>query len=179
MRPSGQVVGAAPDAQVTVHPAPSQRHFALARQLTVQVPEHFTPHSDWLSQVTVLPAPRVPSQSAELEHVTFVFAPPFTSQRALSLHATTPFCPTVPAQVELSAQLTEACSAPATVQVAFEEQLVAQAALVQVCVHEPLVHPQAVLVQAHPAPWQTGTVEPPQPARERVNTRNPRAGDIR
>jgi hypothetical protein len=152
MRPSGHVVGVAPDAQVTAHPAPSHRHFAPDRQLTVQVPEHFTPHSDWLSQVTVLPAPRVPSQSAEFEHVTFVFAPPLTSQRALSLQATTPFWPTDPAQVELSAQLTEACSAPATVQVAFEEQVVAQAAVVHVCVQVPLLQPQAVLVQAHPAP---------------------------
>lgn len=43
---------AAPLAQLTVQPAPSQRHFALALQVTAHAPLQSTLHSAELLQVT-------------------------------------------------------------------------------------------------------------------------------
>lgn len=143
---------------MTLHPLPSHRHFALSLQVTVQVPEHFTPHSADSVQVTVLPAARVPSQSALVAQVTTVFAPPLTSQRALSLQAMVLLAPTVPAQLEAVVQVTAARSVPLIAQVAVCAQLTAQPEAGHDWVHVPLLHAQALPWHEQPAPSHAGMV---------------------
>lgn len=110
----------------------------------------------------MLPAARVPSQSALVAQVTVVFAPPLTSQRALSLQAMVLLAPTVPAQLDAVVQVTAARSVPLIVHVAVCAQLTAQPEAGHDWVHEPLVQPQAPAWHEQPAPSHAGMVGLPQ-----------------
>lgn len=159
-----------PLAQVRVQPLPSQRHFAVSLQVTVQAPAHSTPHSALVVQVTRLPAPALISQFALLLQATVAFAPMVRSQVELLAQVTVPEAPTVPAQVAPELQVNDAASPLLTMQLALL-QIDTQPAPEQLWVHEPELHAHSPLLHRQPVPWHTGVTGGPQEEKSSARAR--------
>lgn len=158
MRPSAQVVGAAPVAQVSEQPLPLHEHFASFAQLAVHDPAvHTIVHVALFTQETADRLPTFTSHVAELMHDTVAASPAMKVHAALLAHDTLAPGPIVPPQLVELAHETVVLSAPLTVHFAVSVHVAEHPPMGQVCVQVlPLGQVQAVPTQAQPWPEQIG-----------------------